>query len=153
MKSLKYMAIMALCLMMQSCFEDDADKIFRATLVEFDETSFAQDPATFSQEVREDSRKVSAQVNLVGAHSDTDLVLNFSIDPASTAVDGVNYSLDATTYTIPSNSSVGYITVNILDSSMDETSDPVTLILVLEGNGEINASENYRRFTMEITGT
>lgn len=153
MKSIKLVALAAMTLLLQSCFEDDADKIFRASLIEFDETSFAQNPTTFSEELREDSRKASAKVNLVGAQREVDLVLNFSIDPASTAVEGINYTFDATTFTIPANSSVGYITVNVVDSPMNETSDPVTLILVLEGNEEITASENYKRFTWEITGT
>ncbi len=134
-----------------SCFEDESDKLFRGAFVEFDETSFATNPDTFVKQVREDARSTVTQVNLVGAHRSSDQVIRFSVDPESTAVAGTNYDLQGNEFTIPANSSFGFLSVDLLDSPMGED-ESVTLILILEGNNDILPSENYKRLTYQING-
>ena len=143
--------IVVLSLLLTSCFEDQSDKLFRDSFVEFDETSFATNPEIYVNSIREDSRSVLAQVNLVGAHRSVDQTINFSVDSESTAIEGTNYRLSGNNFIIPANSSVGFINVELIDSSMDNTSS-VTLILVLEGNNEIKPSENYKKITYQING-
>ena len=92
----------------------------------------------------------SAKIQLVGPQRDTDLVLDYAVDPASTAATD-QYTIEGTSgkVTIPAKSSFGYVKVNAVPDNIP--SGTRTIVLLLQGNAEVRASENYKKFTLTIT--
>lgn len=148
----KYALLFILPLLLPSCFQDEEDFLFQGLFVEFDAVTYALDPATFSIPLDDGQGEVAAQINLVGEHQSADQEITFSIDPASTAVEGEHFTLDDLTTVIPANSSFGDITFTVLNAGLP-AGERVTLTLVLDGNERIEPMENYRKQTYIIQST
>lgn len=96
----------------------------------------------------------NVKVQLVGAQRAADLELNYVVDPSSTAVEGVHYSIpNKGKVIVPANSNIGYIKVNLIPGSIpsNTTANQKKLVLSLTGNAEVKASANYKTYTLTIT--
>jgi hypothetical protein len=96
----------------------------------------------------------NVKVQLVGAQRATDLELNYIVDPSSTAVEGVNYTIpNKGKFTVPANSNFGFIKVNLIPGSIpsNTAANQKKLVLVLTGSTEVAASANYKTYTLTIT--
>ncbi|MBB2146250.1 hypothetical protein GM921_12185 [Pedobacter sp. LMG 31464] len=96
----------------------------------------------------------NAKVQLVGAQRTADLELTYTVDASSTAVEGVHYSLpNKGKFTLPANSSFGYIKINLIPGSIpnNTTTSQKKLVLKLAGNADVPASANYKTYTLTIT--
>jgi hypothetical protein len=93
-------------------------------------------------------------VQLVGPQQSSPIDLNFSVATTSTAVAGTHYNFrpsGATKVTIPANSSVGYLLVDLIPTSIPAASTTTfPLIINLEGNDQIKPSGNYKTFTLTL---
>lgn len=91
-------------------------------------------------------------VQLVGPQLSVASVLPFTVNPQSTAVEGVHYKFNAAspkTVTIPANSSVGYLLVDMIPNSIVGTAT-YPLVLDLVGTDQIKPSPNYKTFTLTL---
>jgi hypothetical protein len=98
-------------------------------------------------------------VQLVGPQRSTPTVVNYTVRPATatvnptTAVEGVNYDFrvkNARSFTIPANSSAGYILVDIKGGVMTTAGATVRLTIDLVGASDAAASVNYNKFILTI---
>jgi len=134
------------------CFQTEEDFLFRGLFVEFDAVTYAIDPSTFSIPLDDGQGEVAAQINLVGAHLDSDAIIGFTVDPTSTAVEGQHYTLAERTATIPAGTSFGEAVFSVIDAGIP-AGESVTLTLVLQGSERIEPMKNYRRQTYIIYGS
>jgi hypothetical protein len=91
-------------------------------------------------------------VQLVGPQLSVASVLPFTVNPTSTAVEGVHYTFNTAspkTVTIAANSSVGYVLVNPIPNSIVGT-ELKPLIIDLVGTEQIKPSPNYKTFTLTL---
>lgn len=101
-------------------------------------------PATYTDSIR---------VQLVGRQSNQDIVLDYSIDATSTAVEGKSYQVNGTPgkITIPAGRSQGFIVLNVLNGLGAADPNRVSLVFNLTGNSSVQPSQNYKTFTYTIT--
>ena len=91
-------------------------------------------------------------VQLVGPQVASATEVNFTVAPTSTAVAGTHYNFKPagiTKVTIPANSSVGYLLVDMIPGSVTGTTT-FPLVLNLVGNSTVAASQNYKTFTLTL---
>jgi hypothetical protein len=92
---------------------------------------------------------VNLQVNLVARQRPNDETITYRVVPeGTTAVQGTDYNVSGS-LVIPANSSFGNLTVQIIDTGA--IGGFVDLLLELEGNANIPASQNYKRVQIRIT--
>jgi hypothetical protein len=92
-------------------------------------------------------------VQIVGPLSDSDITIEYEIDPSSTAVSGTNYSITGGTLgtiVIPKGQLSGNIELTILNGLIAPTPTRVALIINLKQSGSIAPSQNYKTFTYNI---
>ena len=90
-------------------------------------------------------------VQLIGPQRGTDITLDFSVRPTSTAIEGTHFQFRPTgarTVTIPANSSFGYILLDMIPNSVTSGSKVVQMDLL--GNESVMASKNYHAFFVTI---
>jgi len=144
-------------LFMSSCFKDSQSVFDSTYLVEFQD-AVVTSPATSLGKtypiisVANGAGSQTRRINLVGRQRPNQESIKFSVDAKeSTAVEGVHYTLDGGTITLPANSSFGDCKFTILRAPA-AAGTSVTLVLVLEGNGsDIKPNENYKRLGFRIT--
>lgn len=134
-----------------SCFQEKEDFLFKGLFVEFDAVSLAPEPENFQILLEDGQGRVTAQVNLVGPHQDTDQTIGYHLASASTAEEGKHCDLNGQTFMIPAHSSFGYIEFDVMEAAIP-AGESVVLTLVLEGNERIPPSENYKQQTYVIRG-
>lgn len=89
------------------------------------------------------------QVNLVARQRDSDETITYRVvSEGTTAVEGTDYNVSGS-LVIPANSSTATLEVDIINTG--EIGGSVDLLLELEGNSTIQASENYKRVQLRIT--
>ncbi|EOZ99625.1 hypothetical protein A33Q_0306 [Indibacter alkaliphilus LW1] len=89
------------------------------------------------------------QVNLVARQRDSDETITYRVvSEGTTAVEGTDYNVSGS-LVIPANSSIATLEVDVINTG--EIGGSVDLLLELEGNSEIQASENYKRVQLRIT--
>jgi hypothetical protein len=100
----------------------------------------------------------SLQVNLVGEKLSASQDMTFSLDTAVTsqltannsrAVEGTHFNLNGGKFVMSKDSSFATINLGILPIAA-QTGKTAYFVLKLDGNGEIKASENYRRVGIRI---
>jgi hypothetical protein len=92
---------------------------------------------------------VNLQVNLVAAQRTSDETITYRVVPeGTTAVAGTDFAVSGS-LVIPANSSFGTLTVNIPNTGA--IGGAVDVLLELEGNAQIPASQNYKRVQLRIT--
>lgn len=155
MKKIIIYGILSIALI--SCFENSGlDIILDKTYVEIDEATTVSGLAItkiYARTLNGTGVKDSLRVNLVGAQRDVAVNVTYSIDAASTAVAGTDYSLTTTggTVTIPPNSSFGYIKFLVLDDNIVPSTTTKNLIVSLTAGGDdVIVSKNYGTFTRRI---
>lgn len=99
--------------------------------------------------VAQSAGTVNVNVQLIGPHSSSDTVVNFSVTGGTATA--ANYSIASTSVTIPANSSFGTIAVNVVDASVP-AGQTRSVIIELEDTGDVIAAENYKTFTLNIAG-
>lgn len=93
---------------------------------------------------------VNLQVNLVAAQRTSDETITYKVveGAGTTARPGVDFAVSGS-LVIPANSSFGTLTVNIPNTGAIGGS--VDVLLELEGNAQIPASQNYKQVQLRIT--
>lgn len=153
MKNISYKAFAILLLSvftLTGCFEDDVEEnLFNdQSQVEFNQTATN---VNYVRNVSVGEGSVTERVNLIGPQEPAAQTINFTIDADNTtAVAGTHYDLNGGSFTIAANDSFGDCTVEILNGAIP-AGESRTLVLVLEGNNEIGAAENYKTLTISIT--
>lgn len=90
------------------------------------------------------------EIQLIGTQKAANLNVAYTIDPASTAVQGVHYSLQSpNSVVLQANTSSSFLRYNVLNG-IPQGGGPVTIIFNLVGTDEIKGSENFKRFTITI---
>jgi len=92
-------------------------------------------------------------VQLVGPQTSSPLDVNFSVRGTSTAVEGTNYNFRPAgnrKVTIPANSSVGYLLVDMIPNSIATVGDTRILRVDLLGSSAIQPSANYKKFILTL---
>jgi len=96
------------------------------------------------------SGTIKLRVNLVGPQRTTDTEISYAVDAANTtAVAGTHYAALPGKVTIPANTSFGEINLQLLALG---TAPPATvdIVLVLTGDAEVKANENYKYIGLRI---
>lgn len=137
---------LSLLIMLDSCSKNEQ--------VTFD-GEFIQLPATFSGDYERvnDGMGVPSgfTVRLAGAQKSSPINYNFEIDPASTAIENLHYTVDATSGTIPANSNVGEMPVTILDDNINP-GEVLTIIVVLtDADVPLNVNFSRGEYTIEVS--
>ncbi|MFN8353420.1 MAG: hypothetical protein U0Y10_03165 [Spirosomataceae bacterium] len=144
---LNYLCVAAIALVGLSCMED-RDNLYKGpTVIEFFPLSATKSVTTTATNPATDSLKVQ----LVGAQQTSPLSLGYEIETATTtAVEGTHYTLpNKGTFTVPANSSFGYIYYTVKAGSI--ASGTQRVVFVLKGNETILPSENYKKFTLTLS--
>ncbi|GAB4093871.1 DUF4843 domain-containing protein [Flaviaesturariibacter terrae] len=90
---------------------------------------------------------ITMRVNLVGPQMDHAQTFSVGVEPNfSTAVEGTHFMLLDRTFTIPANSSFGYVRWRVLNPGafVAGSIPTVNVVFKLNGNSEVAASENYQ---------
>ncbi len=140
------------------CLMPEEDKAFHgASVVEFKNhrttgTGFMANNTFNSRTVTQAVVRDSVLVQLVGPHRGTAIEASWEIDAASTAVEGVNYTITSTkgTVRIEPNASFGWIKFDVLGGGIPAGGAQRTIVFRLNGSNEVPASENYRTFNYNI---
>ncbi|MCH7408735.1 DUF4843 domain-containing protein [Belliella sp. DSM 111904] len=155
MKNFKYIIFLILCsLTTTACFEVYEERYsFTDKLVEF-QNAVVTNNATGRNYPLINQRTVgtvSYQVNLIGGHMAQDQEISYRIlEEESNAESGVHYSIaNAGTFTIPANSSFGYIEVERLAFERPGSTNFI-LVLELEGNENVAPSNNHMRIGISL---
>jgi hypothetical protein len=117
--------------------------------------------ASFAQGISAPIFRDSILVQLIGKQVPSDITVNYIKDPTNPvapvgiaeAIEGVHYNFvrnNAGEFVIRSNSSAGYIYLDVLESLAATDPDRVTLIITLTDEGDIAPSQNYKTFTYNI---
>ncbi|GMQ27190.1 hypothetical protein Aoki45_38730 [Algoriphagus sp. oki45] len=151
MKKIFSLLTLALVLVFSSCIEQNYP-LWEGALVEFDD-AVNRNPVAGQKypriTVANTVGTVSLQVNLVSAHRSSDETINYSVvAEGTTAVSGTDFTTSGT-LVIPANSSFGTLTVTIPNTGAIGGS--VDLLLQLDGNANIQPSENYKQVQLRIT--
>ncbi|MBS9524863.1 DUF4843 domain-containing protein [Litoribacter alkaliphilus] len=151
MKKLVSIFSLLLVVLLGSCIEQEY-AIWRGSEVEF-QYAVVNAPAsgvTYPRmAVSNTVGTVSLQVNLVAEQRTNDETITYTVvSEGTTAVAGTHYNASGS-FVIPANSSFGELQVEILDTGAG--TEVVDLLLELEGNATIEASENYKRVQIRIS--
>ncbi|WP_113660956.1 hypothetical protein [Pedobacter nanyangensis] len=151
---------------MLGCFPEDKNTYDGPTVVEFKNHLFGKlggslpagvlsspAPTVLGRNISVAQRGTDTiYVQLVGPQSSSATEVNYTVATTNTAVEGTNYNfrpVGARKMTIPANSSVGYLLVDVIPGSVP-TSTTRSLAVTLVGNGTVKASENYKTFTLTL---
>jgi len=116
---------------------------------------FLQLPATFDgsyERVNDGNATESGfTVRLAGAQRSAATSFTFEVDPSSTAIENLHYSIDATSGSIPANANSGPIPISILDDNINP-GEVLTIVVTLTG-GDVPLNMNYTRgeYTIQVT--
>ncbi|NGM60399.1 DUF4843 domain-containing protein [Sphingobacterium sp. SGG-5] len=138
-----------------SCFKDfTEDFLFTEKMVEIDATTWESKAPGKTYPIKGPYEKGAGvqtyQVNLIGGQFDTDQTLHYRIVPEeTTATEGTHFRVpEGGEFVIPANSSVGYLSIEVLDFPAEAGRD--TVVLELVGNDAVKVSENYKRLGLAI---
>jgi hypothetical protein len=149
----KYLSIISISFVFTSCFRDTKAVFDTLYYVEFQDAVILSPALTKTypiQAVANGAGVLTRRINLVGRQKSAEETITFTVDPESTAKEGVHFSLDGGTAKIPANSSFGDVKVNILKAPAAAGTN-VVLVLKLEGNGgDIKPNENYKKLGIRI---
>jgi hypothetical protein len=145
-KAMKYLKLTLIALLtagIAGCFPDNS-RIFDGPLqVEFRPVS--------AEQRMSNGNTYDANVQLIGPHQDSDIIVNFEIDTEnSTAVEGVHFEVDGRSAVLPANSSFAAITVTAIEENIDDTRPVLVITLLGDDSGEIIAAQNYKTLTLTL---
>jgi hypothetical protein len=134
-----------------SCMEEsDFNKVWDGLEVEFDASTLPNGiTRNFVRVNNTQTDQANLQVNLVGAAQTTPVTVTVEVDPTSTAVKGVHYSLASNTITIPAGQVIGQLPVTVLTGNIQPTETPNLVLKITSANGA-KVSVNYSTLTFRI---
>jgi|NOAtaT_6_FD_contig_41_6744799_length_1017_multi_3_in_0_out_0_1 hypothetical protein len=146
-----YFAVVFASLAMTSCFDDPgADVFFEGNEVEFNAGTLPNGITTTQTRTSDSQTDVlQVQINRVSTSASAAVTVNVKVDPTSTAVNGVHYTLASTTVTIPAGQFVANFPVTILTGKIQPSESPV-LKLLLESPTGASLSANYSDLSVNI---
>jgi len=151
MKKLFSLFTLALVLVFSSCIEQNYP-VWEDHVVEFQDAVDRAPAAGLTYPiitVANTVGTVNLRVNLVGSHRPSDEIITYSVvADRTTAAAGRDYVAPGT-LTIPAGSSLGTLTVNVINTG--KIGGSVDLLLQLVGNDEIGNSANYNKVQIRIT--
>lgn len=146
-----FLAVAVMALTTTACFDDPgSDTIFNGNMVEFDAGNIPNGLTTTQIRVNDtQTDQLQIQVNRVSTDGTAAITMNIAVDPTSTAVSGVHYSLASNTVTIPAGEFVANFPVTILTGNIEPTETP-QLKLVIESATGADISSNYGDLSINI---
>jgi hypothetical protein len=151
MKKLFSLFTLALVLGFSSCIEQNYP-VWEGHVVEFQDAVDRTPAAGLTYPritVANTVGTVNLRVNLVGKHRPSDEIITYSVvADGTTAAAGKDYVAPGT-LTIPTGSSFGTLTVNVINTG--KIGGSVDLTLQVVGNDEIGSSANYNKVQIRIT--
>lgn len=146
-----YFAVVFAAMAMTSCFDDPGTDVFiELNQVEFNAGNLPNgltSTQTRSSDTQTDLLQV--QVNRVSTIATSAVTLTIAVDPTSTAVKGVHYSLESNTVTIPAGEFVANFPVTILTGNISPTETPQLKLLITSATGA-ELSPNYADLAINI---
>jgi hypothetical protein len=143
-----YFTLACVMVLATSCFDEKNPTYEGPAVIEFSNFTYAG----LVKEVSQAQGDESLIVQLVTPQQDQALTLNYEIDAASTAVEGIHYTLASKgSFVIPAHESFGSIAVGLLPGiDAANTTERRTIIFVLTGNPSVKVNENYKKLTLTI---
>lgn len=145
------MAMVLATLTTTACFEDQGvDTFFGGNQVEFNAGNLPNGLTTTQTRTSDTQTDIlQVQVNRVSTSGTGAITVNIAVDPTSTAVSGVHYSLATNTVTIPAGEFVANFPVTILTGNISPTETP-QLKLIMESATGAELSSNYADLAINI---
>lgn len=144
-------AVLVASLTATACFDDPGtETFFGGNYVEFNDANLPN--GLISRFVRSSDTQtdvVDVQLNRVSTNGSGAITVNIEVDPASTAVEGVHYELNATSATMNAGEFVSTIPVTVLTGNIDPSETP-DLILNISSVTGAEVSPNYGSLTIPI---
>ncbi len=146
-----FLAVIVASLTTTACFEDPGtDTIFDGNYVEFNAGNLPNGLTTTQvRENTDQTDEVMLQVNRVSTSATSPITIEIAVDPASTAVSGVHYSLSTQSVTIPAGEFVADFPVTILTGNIDPSETP-ELILQMSSATGAEVSPSYGDLSVNI---
>jgi hypothetical protein len=151
----KIVVALVVPMLLNACFSDPGTdiKLTNIAVVEIDQatTSGGADLSKSYQRIPGGPTliKDSIRVNLVGPQRATEINVSFAIDPTSTAVAGIHYSLiSQTSIKIPANASFGFIYFNVLPQNINP--NEIWKMKVNLTTADVPVNPNFATFTRSI---
>jgi hypothetical protein len=146
-----YFAVVFASMAMTSCFDDPGTEVFiDLNQVEFNAGNLPNGlTATQIRQSETQTDVVQVQVNRVSTDGSAAITINIGVDPTSTAVNGVHYSLASNSVTIPAGEFVANFPVTILTGNIEPSETP-QLKLVIESATGAELSPNYADLAINI---
>lgn len=136
---------------MTSCFDDPgADVFIEENQVEFNAGNLPNGLTTTQTRTTDTQTDIlQVQINRVSTSATAAVTMNIAVDPTSTAVNGVHYSLASNSVTIPAGEFTANFPVTILTGNIQPTESPV-LKLVIDSATGAELSPNYADLAINI---
>lgn len=140
MKNILYSVLAIALLATYSCSENE-QPLFTGEFLQM----VASTPTEFSYPRTTDGMGVPSgfQVSLAGALRSNATNYSFEIDPASTAVDGLHYTLDSNSGSVPANATIGELPITILDDNI-QPGERLTIVVNLT-SADVTLASNFKR--------
>lgn len=144
-------AVLVASLTTTACFDEaGTETIFGGNVVEFNDGNLPNGlTARFVRLSSSQTDDVLVQVNRVSTNGSAPIEVNISVDPSSTAVEGVHYELNSTSVTLNSGEFTTDFPVTVLTGNIDPSEEP-DLILNIESATGAEVSSNYGSITVAI---
>lgn len=146
-----YFAVAFAAMAMTSCFDDPGTDVFiEVNQVEFNAGNLPNG-LTATQVRTNDTQtdQLQVQVNRVSTDASAAITMTIAVDPASTAVNGVHYSLASNSVTIPAGEFVANFPVTILTGNIAPTETPQLKLVIASATGA-ELSPNYADLAINI---
>ncbi|WP_200980200.1 DUF4843 domain-containing protein [Echinicola sp. 20G] len=153
MKRYKFIyAFVALAsLLTTACFDDPGlETTWNGSEIEFNASNLPTGLTENFVRISDDQTDMAEiQVNLVGTALNNDVTVNVEVDPSSTAIAGVHYSLPSQSMTIPAGEVVGTFNVEVLTGNISPDEEPDLVLNITDASG-VKVSANYSSMTYKM---
>lgn len=136
---------------MTSCFDDPGtETFFSGNQVEFADAKLPNGlTETYVRATTTQTDIAEIGLNRVSTSASGAITVNIEVDPSSTAVEGVHYSLSGNSATIAAGEFVGSFPVTVLTGNIDPSESPALVLNISSATGADIAS-NYGSITLNI---
>lgn len=149
-----FILIIALAVVLTSCFEDPGSEVlFNETFVELEAagTSVSSRTFTFLRENIGAELPLGSPILLASRPLSSAVNVTYTVDPASTAVEGLHYNIVSPTVTIPAGEFSADININVLPDNI-EAGEQLNLILKISAaDVDINTSLDSAGYVLQIS--